>query len=64
MKVVCRYCGKLTPEEQAIKMNIAEYKTWEMFMIGAEFTSFPTHSHQEYTQICAVCYRRSREKKE
>jgi hypothetical protein len=63
VKVTCRYCGELTPKEQAIRMNLAEYKTWEMVMVGAEFTSFSTSAHQEYTQICEVCFRKSKEKK-
>ena len=53
MKVICNKCGKLVPEEEAIKMSVVDYKIWKS---NADYVSFYDYEYSRYTQICEECY--------
>jgi hypothetical protein len=56
MKVVCRVCRELIPEEEAIKMTEASFKTYEMLLHKMQFQSIWDSDFHRYTQMCEECY--------
>ena len=56
MLVVCRSCGKLVDEKEAIRMTEASYKTFEMIKLDIKFIQLWDSDHHIYTQICKDCY--------
>ena len=56
MKVVCKICGKLEDENEAIKMNQVEIRTIRMDMADAEFMQFHAGEYQIYGAVCVSCY--------
>jgi len=57
MKVICRNCGGLIPEDQAVKMSLVEFKQWEMIKKEINFISYGQHEHNIYIQLCEDCYK-------
>ena len=56
MKVICRKCNNLISEDEAIKVNMAEYKTQEQCLIDIPFISLTEQDFHVYTQICPTCW--------
>ena len=56
MQVICKNCGKLVQEEVAIKMSVADFKSFQMTKMDLEGCSFFENEHHQYTQICKLCY--------
>lgn len=56
MKVICKHCGGLIEEIEAIKMNLIEFKRWQSIEYNLSgFSSFQDEEKQ-FTQICQDCY--------
>lgn len=57
MNVICKSCGGLEKEEDAIRMNLMEYRTWEQLQAEKpgiiHISLFEENLH---TQICRKCY--------
>ena len=52
MKVICRKCGELVEEKQAIKLNEVDYKRFTMNAF-----QFYDSEYNQYTQICIKCWK-------
>jgi len=55
MKVICKNCGKLADEDDAIKMSCADFAYWQMTK-DLPFVGVPDWHYRTYTQICQGCY--------
>jgi len=62
MKVVCKMCGKLEDENEAIKMNQVEIRTMKMDLDGSEFMSFYQGEYNIYGAVCQKCYGKWKDK--
>jgi ribosomal protein S26 len=60
MKVICRNCGDLIPEDDAIKMTVAEFIRLNMAKYDIDFSSSTMVDAKTYTQICEPCYRKEK----
>ena len=58
MKVICRECGKPTPEDDAIRMSELEYNLYLARKLAIDWCGF-VYDNQMYTQICEGCYRKA-----
>ena len=54
MKVICKNCGGLTDEMEAVKMSYADFICWQQQ--DAPFVGWFEDDHERYTQICQPCY--------
>ena len=57
MLVICASCKNLIPEENAIKMTIAGYKSYEQIKLNIPLITIGPYDNSVYTQICQKCYR-------
>uniref|UniRef100_A0A6M3L0H5 Uncharacterized protein n=1 Tax=viral metagenome TaxID=1070528 RepID=A0A6M3L0H5_9ZZZZ len=55
MKVICKNCGKPVPEDDAIRMSVADFKLWTGHKNEADIVSIFLDEHNIYTQICEEC---------
>ena len=51
MLVVCRECGKLVDEKQAVRMSEVGFKTFQQYKYDIPFISYYSGEHEIYTQI-------------
>jgi len=54
INVICRHCGEVVPENQAIKVTMWELKSIQS--MGATICGW-SDDHHTYTQVCIKCYK-------
>jgi len=61
MRVICRECRGLIPEDEAIKMSELEYNLYSARKLAIDWCGFvyDSQNNQMYTQICEECYKKS-----
>lgn len=60
-KMICGYCGLLTPEDEIIKMTTADFKSYEQVRRNIPTIQIAPDDHQRWSYICEPCYTVGRE---